>query len=70
LYLFFILKIYRLPVYDDQGNKFSAEIIYNHLKNLSNVKESDILIGHLTADQRQLWAPIYTQLSSSKILFE
>lgn len=69
MYLLF-LKVYRLPVYDDQGNKFSAEMIYNHLKKLSDAKQSDTLIGHLTADERQRWAPIYDQLSSSKILFE
>lgn len=60
-------KIYRLPVYDNQGNKFSAEMIYSHLKNLSDTKPSDKLIGHLTADERQNWAPIYAQLSSSRI---
>jgi hypothetical protein len=67
--LFVVLKIYRLPVYDDQGNKLSAEIIYDHLKKLDDLKESDekqTLIGHLTADERQLWAPIYSKLSSSK----
>jgi hypothetical protein len=66
----FVFKIYRLPVYDDQGNKLSAEVIYSHLKKLSDLKESNEeqkLIGHLTADERQLWAPIYAQLSSSKI---
>ncbi len=56
-------------MYDDQGNKLSAEMIYNHLKKLENLKESNekqVLIGHLTADERQHWAPIYSQLSSSK----
>jgi len=40
------------------------------LKKLADLKESNEeqkLIGHLTADERQLWAPIYAQLSSSKI---
>jgi hypothetical protein len=45
-------------------------MIYNHLKKLSDEKQSDTLIGHLTADERQLWAPIYAQLSSSKNFFE
>ncbi|CAF2585856.1 unnamed protein product [Rotaria sp. Silwood2] len=68
--------IYRLPVYDDQGNKLSAEVIYTHLKKLPDLQESDekqTLIGHLTADERQLWAPIYEQLSSipeNKNLFD
>jgi carnitine O-acetyltransferase len=64
---FFVFKVYRLPVYDDQGKKFSAEMIYNHLRKLSDEKQSNILIGHLTADERQHWAPIYAQLTSSKI---
>ncbi|CAF1201093.1 unnamed protein product [Rotaria magnacalcarata] len=60
-------NIYRLPVYDDQGNKLSAADIYSSLKKLADSKESDekqTLIGHLTADERQLWAPIHEQLSS------
>jgi hypothetical protein len=67
---FVVLKVYRLPVYDDQGKKFSADMIYNHLKKLSDEKQSSTLIGHLTADERQHWAPIYAQLTSSKIEFE
>lgn len=54
-------------MYDEQGKKFSAEMIYNHLKKLSDENKSDKLIGHLTADERQLWAPIYSQLASGKI---
>jgi carnitine O-acetyltransferase len=64
------LKVYRLPVYDDQGEKLSAEAIYNHLRKLSDEKQSSTLIGHLTADERQHWAPIYEQLASSRIEFE
>lgn len=55
-------------MYDSQGNKFSAEMIYNHLKQLSDFKQSDTFIGHLTADERQNWAPIYAKLSSSNKL--
>ncbi|CAF1011037.1 unnamed protein product [Rotaria sp. Silwood1] len=65
--VFYRNNVYRLPVYDDQGNKLSADVIYNYLKKLADLKESDekqTLIGHLTADERQLWAPIYEQLSS------
>ena len=62
-----VFKIYRLPVYNEQGEKLSAETIYNQLKNLSNEQQSSTLIGHLTADERQNWAPIYAQLSASKI---
>ena len=41
-------------------------MIYNHLEKLSDETKSDKLIGHLTADERQLWAPIYSQLASGK----
>ncbi|CAF3615540.1 unnamed protein product [Rotaria sordida] len=74
--IFYRNNIYRLPVYDDQGNKLSADVIYNSLKKLADLKESDeksTLIGHLTADERQLSAPIYEQLSSipeNKNLFD
>ena len=69
-----VLQLYRLPVYDENGEKFSAQTIYNHLKKLEQGKEpSDAqatLVGHLTADERQLWAPIYSQLIAGKILFD
>ena len=45
-------------------------MIYNQLKKLEKWKESSndqaTLIGHLTADERQLWAPIYSQLTAGK----
>ena len=53
-------------MYDEQGKKFSAEMIYNQLKNLANETKAETLIGHLTGDERQLWAPIYNQLASGK----
>lgn len=53
-------------MYDEQGKEFSAEMIYNQLKKLENETKSETLIGHLTADERQLWAPIYNQLASGK----
>lgn len=63
-----ILKLYRLPVYDGQGKTLPAEAIYNHLKKLANETEEPAkAIGHLTADERQLSAPIYEQLSASEI---
>ena len=72
MFLLTNLKVYRLPVYDEHGNKLSANVIYSNLKKLHDLKESNekqILFSHLTADERQLWAPIHEQLSSSKILF-
>ncbi|CAF0956245.1 unnamed protein product [Adineta steineri] len=74
--VFYRNNVYRLPVYDSQGNKLTADAIYNHLKKLKNLKETNDnqqSIGHLTADERQLWAPIYKQLSSipeNKDLFD
>ena len=66
------LKVYRLPVYDEHGNKLSVDVIYSNLRKLHDLKElneKQMLFGHLTADERQLWAPIHEQLSSSKIFF-
>ncbi|UJR33201.1 hypothetical protein I4U23_020656 [Adineta vaga] len=74
--VFYQNNIYRLPVYDKQGNPLTAEAIYNHLKKLSESKETNDqakLLGHLTADERQHFAPIYEQLSSipeNKELFD
>ena len=56
-------------MYDQEGNPLTAAAIYSHLKKLADSKETNdqaALIGHLTADERQLWAPIYQQLASSK----
>ncbi|CAF1023544.1 unnamed protein product [Didymodactylos carnosus] len=61
--LFYRNNIYRLPLYDDNNNELSPSSLYSLLNNLSN-DECGQLIGHLTADERRHWAPIYKELTS------
>jgi hypothetical protein len=64
-----IVKLYRLPISDSQDNPFTPVTIYNQLKQLDRDEHVDNdrvkYIGHLTADERHQWAPIYSQLASS-----
>jgi hypothetical protein len=55
-------------VYDEQDQPYSAQTIYHHLTALKQRQEawSSPAIGHLTADERQKWAPLYIQLATSQ----